>query len=100
MAIKILKKYNYKFPNILNHKFTPYLKEIADIVGISKHLTHHIARKTFTTTILLNNGVTMDVVSELLGHSKASITQEYHAKIVKKRVSDEISKTISKIKQR
>jgi len=79
-------------PSISNQKFNSYLKEIAIIVGIEKKLTHHIARKTFATTVLLYNGVSMEVVSELLGHSKITITQEHYAKVVKSKVSEEILK--------
>ena len=62
--------------------------EIADIVGLKKNLTHHIARKTFASTVLLFNDVSMEVVSELLGHSKISTTQDYYAKIVNKKLSE------------
>lgn len=79
-------------PTISNQKFNSYLKEIAALVGIEKKLTHHIARKTFATTVLLLNGVSMEVVSELLGHSKVTVTQEHYAKVVKSKVSDEIGK--------
>jgi site-specific recombinase XerD len=79
-------------PTISNQKFNSYLKEIAALVGIEKKLTHHIARKTFATTVLLLNGVPMEVVSELLGHSKITITQEHYAKVVKSKVSTEIIK--------
>jgi integrase/recombinase XerD len=74
-------------PKISNQKFNSYLKEIADIVGISKNLTHHLARRTFATTVLLYNDVPMEIVSELLGHSKMSITQEHYGKVVQKKVS-------------
>jgi len=77
-------------PSISNQKFNSYLKEIAELVGIEKKLTHHIARKTFATTVLLLNGVPMEVVSELLGHSKITVTQEHYAKVVKSKVSEEI----------
>ena len=73
-------------------KFNSYLKEITALVGIDKKLTHHIARKTFATTVLLLNGVSMEVVSELLGHSKITVTQDSYAKVVKQKVSDEIGK--------
>ena len=59
-------------------------------------LTHHIARKTFATTVLLYNDVPMEIVSELLGHSSMKITQEYYGKVVQKRVSQEIFKLTSK----
>lgn len=50
ISTNIIEKYNsdittYLLPKISNQKFNSYLKEIADIVGINKNLTHHIARK-------------------------------------------------------
>ena len=96
-AEAILEKYKQAdsdivLPSISNQKFNSYLKEITELVGIEKKLTHHIARKTFATTVLLLNGVSMEVVSELLGHSKITVTQEHYAKVVKSKVSDEIGK--------
>ena len=58
-----------------NAKLNAYLKEIADICGINKHLTFHIARYTFATTITLNNGVPIETVSKMLGHKSLKITQ-------------------------
>ena len=86
-----------ELPKISNQKLNSYLKEIAEIVGIEKRLTHHIARKTFATTVLLYNGISMEVVSELLGHSKLQVTQDHYAKVVKKRVSNEVSKLKNKL---
>jgi integrase/recombinase XerD len=95
-SANIIEKYQYKgkngklLPILSNQKFNSYLKEIADIVGIEKNLTHHIARKTFATTVLLYNDVPMEIVSELLGHSKMSITQEHYGKIVQAKVSEQM----------
>ena len=72
-------------------KINSYLKEIVEIVGINKKLTHHTARKTFATTILLYNDVPMEVVSKLLGHSSMAVTQKHYAKVVNKKVSACIS---------
>ena len=91
-AKAILDKYDNSLPTISNQKFNSYLKEIADIVGINKRLTHHIARKTFATTVLLSNGISMEVVSELLGHSNMNITQSHYGKIVKSKISEEVNK--------
>ncbi|HNP31808.1 MAG TPA: site-specific integrase [Flavobacterium sp.] len=88
----------YVFPRISNPKFNAYLKEIANIVGIKKNLTHHIARKTFASTVLLYNDVPMEIVSELLGHSKMTITQEYYGKIVQKKVSEAILNLSKRLK--
>lgn len=101
-ALAILDKYRgcdekYLLPRISNQKFNSYLKEIAAIVGIGKNLTHHIARKTFATTVLLYNDIPMEIVSELLGHSKITITQEHYGKVVKKKISEHIIKLSEKL---
>ncbi|EDP97489.1 site-specific integrase [Kordia algicida OT-1] len=89
---------NKLLPVISNQKFNSYLKEIAAIVDIDKRLTHHIARKTFATTVLLYNDVPMEIVSELLGHSKLDITQRHYAKVVQKKVSEHIQKLENKLR--
>lgn len=97
-AKEILDKYksdvprsNKLLPIITNQKFNSYLKEIAEILGFEKNLTHHIGRKTFATTVLLYNDVPMEIVSELLGHSKMSVTQAHYAKVVQSKVSEHMS---------
>ncbi|MBC5621665.1 MULTISPECIES: site-specific integrase [Butyricimonas] len=93
-ALKIIQKYHqageqgYILPTISNQKMNSYLKEIAEIVGIKKKLTHHTARKTFASTILLYNNVPIEIVSKLLGHANISITQKSYAEVVNKNVSN------------
>ena len=65
------------------------LKEIAKILNIRKKLTFHIARHTFATTVTLSNGVPIETVSKLLGHTKLSTTQIY-ARVVERKVSDDM----------
>jgi integrase/recombinase XerD len=89
-AKEILEKYNNELPRISNQKFNSYLKEISALLSIDKKLTHHIARKTFATTVLLFNNVPMEIVSELLGHSNMNITMSHYGKVVQKKVSDAI----------
>jgi len=98
IILKYSSKNNRIFPSISNQKFNSYLKEIADITGIEKRLTHHIARKTFASTVLLYNDVPMEIVSELLGHSNMTITQESYGKIVQKKVSEAIKNLAEKLK--
>jgi site-specific recombinase XerD len=73
-----------------------YLKEIADICGIYKILTYHVARHTFATTVTLNNGVPIETVSKMLGHKSIKITQHY-AKIMDRKVSDDMKQLEKKI---
>ena len=72
-----------------NAKLNAYLKEIADLCGITKNLTFHIARHTFATTVTLNNGVPIESVSKMLGHKSIKITQIY-AKILDQKVSEDM----------
>jgi integrase len=88
---------NFALPKFSNQKINSYLKEITGIVGIEKLVSHHTARKTFASTILLYNDVPMEIVSELLGHSSMKITQEYYGKVVQKKVSEEMNKLNKKL---
>ena len=76
-------------PVISNQKLNAYLKEIADICGIDKHLTFHVARHTFATTVTLTNGIPIESVSSMLGHKSIKTTQIY-AKVVQKKVSEDM----------
>lgn len=77
-------------PVLSNQKMNAYLKEIADICGIEKELTFHIARHTFATTVTLSNGVPIETVSKMLGHNTLRSTQHY-AKILDTKVSDDMA---------
>ena len=54
------------------------------------HLTFHIARHTFATTVTLSNGVPIETVSKLLGHTKIATTQIY-ARVIERKVSEDIN---------
>lgn len=97
-AMEIIEKYKSNpiavekgkvLPMLSNQKTNSYLKEIADLCGITKPLTFHIARHTFATTVTLTNGVPIETVSKLLGHSSIKTTQIY-AKVVESKVSNDM----------
>ncbi|HEY9168814.1 MAG TPA: site-specific integrase [Lutibacter sp.] len=77
-------------PTLSNQKLNSYLKEIADGCKMKKNLTFHMARHTFATTVTLTNGVPIETVSKLLGHTKLSTTQIY-AKVIERKVSDDMN---------
>ncbi len=73
-------------PKISNVKINLYLKVIGELADINLKLTHHVARHTCATTILLENNVPMEQVSKWLGHADISSTQVY-GKITKSRLN-------------
>jgi integrase len=76
-------------PILTNQKMNAYLKEIADLCGIDKDLTFHIARHTFATTVTLLNGVPIESVSKMLGHTNIKTTQHY-ARILDLKVGEDM----------
>ena len=85
-------------PVYSNQKTNKYLKVIAAKLKIKKRLTFHVARHTFATTVTLSNGVPIETVSKLLGHTKLSTTQIY-ARVIERKVSDDMSKLSSYLDQ-
>ena len=84
-------------PILSNQKMNAYLKELADLCGIHKHLSYHIARHTFATTVTMMNGVPMESVSKMLGHKNIKSTQHY-ARIVDQKVGDDMKLLAAKLK--
>lgn len=80
---------NKLLPILSNQRMNSYLKEIADVCRINKELTFHTARHTFATTVTLSNGVPIESVSKMLGHTNIKTTQHY-AKILDKKVSHDM----------
>ena len=83
------------FPMLTNQKTNSYLKEIADICGIKKNLTFHLARHTFAT-MSLSKGVPMESVSKMLGHTNIRTTQIY-ARITNKKIEHDMDELADKL---
>lgn len=98
----ILTKYKGKqkdgqcLPVVSNQKMNEYLKEIATLCGIDKKISFHIARHSFATTITLSNGVPIESVSKMLGHTSIKTTQIY-AKITDRKISNDMDLLAQKI---
>ncbi|MFO7719648.1 MAG: site-specific integrase, partial [Gillisia sp.] len=76
-------------PVLTNQKSNSYLKEIADVCGIKKNLTTHLARHTFATTVTLSKGVPIESVGKMLGHKSLKTTQIY-AKVLDEKVEKDM----------
>lgn len=98
----ILEKYKDKLPNgmilpiISNQKVNDYLKEIATICNINKNLTFHVARHSCATSVLIANGVPIETVSKILGHTNIRTTQIY-ARITDVKVSNDMELLAQKL---
>lgn len=105
-ALQILERYKMHpkriregklFPIPANQNFNSYLKELATLANIEKPLTTHIGRKTFATTVALRNGMSMEVLSKILGHTNMRITQESYADLQNDRIREEFEKLSQKL---
>jgi site-specific recombinase XerD len=105
IAMDIVNKYsthpyciahNKLLPINSNQRYNEYLKEIADLAGIDKKLTTHVARHTFATTVCLTNGVPIETVQKLLAHGDIRTTQIY-AQIVPIKVSADMQELRRKL---
>ena len=98
----IIAKYSHKtyrdgklFPVLTNQKTNSYLKEIADLCGIKKKQTFHLARHTFAT-MSLSKGVPIESVSKMLGHTNIRTTQIY-ARITNKKIEHDMEQLSEKL---
>lgn len=82
-----------------NQKTNQYLKEIADACGIDKNITFHLARHTFATTVTLSQGVPIESVSKMLGHTNIQTTQIY-ARITNDKISRDMAMLAAKMRNK
>lgn len=98
--LKIIEKYHPTFPNgnsnsllfdiCSNQKTNEYLKEIAELCGINKNLSFHVARHSFAV-LALDRGVSLETISKILGHTNIRTTQTY-ANVSNRKVRIEMNK--------
>ena len=74
--------------------YQSYLKALRLRAGIPFPFTTHTARHTFATLITLEQGVPIETVSKMLGHSNVSMTERY-AKVTPKKLFEEFDRFLS-----
>lgn len=89
-ALAIAEKYGGSMPKVCNEVFNRKLKDIANMACITKKLTTHVGRHTFATWAL-RNGVPIERLAKMLGHTKITQTQRY-AKVLAQDVYAEFEK--------
>lgn len=95
IALSILSKYENSSSGLLlpvqcNQAMNRRLKELMTAIGINKNISTHVGRHSFASSVTLANGIPLEIVSKLLGHSNTIITQVY-AKVLPKAVGDAMS---------
>ena len=82
------------FPMMSNQRINSYLKEIADLCGIKKNLTFHMARHTFGT-MSMSAGIPIESIAKMMGHASIASTQIY-AQVTDNKISEDMDRLIAK----
>ncbi|WP_409028812.1 phage integrase SAM-like domain-containing protein [Gracilimonas sediminicola] len=106
IPLSIIRKYAFTsetnkgnlLPEISNQKTNAYLKEIADVCGIKKRLTFHVARHT-CATVLLNLDMHIETVQHILGHADLKTTQHY-AKLSQSKINSDMERVQKALSER
>jgi len=85
-------KYDYQFKKVCNQRYNAALKLIAKEVGITKRITSHIGRKTFTMIKLNYESYSMEAVSKMVGHASVKTTESFYAQVKLNLISNELNK--------
>ena len=98
-AIRIMEKLHSDeretlLPYIKYKNYQTCLKALRLRAGISFPFTTHTARHTFATLITLEQGVPIETISKMLGHSNVSMTERY-AKVTPQKLFEEFDRFLS-----
>lgn len=93
---EILNRYKGKLPLMAYDDYRRMLTPLMTAAGIDKHVSTHTGRHTFATTVALDHGVPIEVLSKMLGHTSIKTTQIY-AKVHDKLVQDNMQKIANAI---
>lgn len=95
IPMRIIKKYrgtgkDGKLFNLMNSpEVNLYLKDIAKAAGIDKRISYHDARHSFSTSVCLSQGVPIETLSQMLGHTNIKTTQIY-AEVTRTKINEDM----------
>lgn len=76
-----------------------YTKRIGKLCGLDKKLTFHMSRHSFGTSICLTQGVTIETLSQMMGHRNIKTTQIY-AEITGAKIEEDMQRLSQKIENK
>lgn len=89
-------KYGESLPTLSNGKYNEYLKEIALVCGIEKHITTHTARRT-AAMLFFENECELETVATMVGHSTAKTTRVYYTRMRMNHIASQLKKEGSQL---
>jgi integrase/recombinase XerD len=95
-VVEVLQKYKYHLPQLDNADYNRALKLIGEAAGITIRMHSHLARHTFATW-MIRQGVPIEHVTKMLGHTNITQTQRY-AKIVAEDIHNDFKRVAEKLK--
>lgn len=96
-VVEVLERYHFVLPTLTLNKYNGALKTMGDLLGMRVSLHSHLARHTFATW-MLRNGVKIENLSKMLGHTNITQTQRY-AKVLAESVHEEFDMIAAKMKE-
>lgn len=94
-VIDVLERNGWRAPKMDNAKYNACLKDIQKVLGFTSKLHSHLARHTFATW-MLGQGVPLEHVSKMVGHTNIRQTQRY-AKVMPTAIYDDFERVYSKM---
>ena len=92
-AMAVLEKYHYQLPRFTQQAYNRLLKCIGSLIGTKKNLSSHMGRHSFASLVTLEEGVPIETISKMLGHSNIKTTQVY-ARVTPKRLFEDMDRFI------
>ena len=97
-VVEVLERNDWDVPSLSNQEYNRLLKQIGYAIGISIPMHSHLARHTFAT-YMLRNGVKIENLARMLGHTNITQTQRY-AKVLALSVQEDFDKISSLLEGR
>lgn len=90
-VMEILRRHDFQLPKMTNQQYNMRLKVVAENAGIDKPVSSHWGRRT-CGYLLLNHGISIEIVARMLGHANIQTTQKVYAKILDKTMDNALVK--------